>query len=164
METSSTGLQLLADVLVAFNAHDVPGVLAHCSPDHQGLDVTRGCCIRGHESIGQALRHLLASFPDARLIGHPVAVQSDRMVLYWTITGTHKEVALHIPPTHRQVTFSGLSMLRMDGNRLTHSLHLWDMAGMLRAMQLLPDLPGVAPDVRSTALLAGFFLPFTLNA
>ena len=47
---------------------------------------------------------------------------------------------MHIPPTGRRVTVRGVTLLTIDGDSVRRSESLWDVAGLLRAIGLLPEL------------------------
>ena len=59
----------------------------------------------------------------------------------WVLSGTHKGTFLGIPATQREVEVCGFSHLEFAGGTLHRAMHLWDMAGLLRRLRLLPDLP-----------------------
>jgi hypothetical protein len=64
----------------------------------------------------------------------------DHIALFWIATGTHRGPLMHIPPTRRPFEIRGVSLLRIDADKITEILSLWDVAGLLRAVGLLPDL------------------------
>jgi hypothetical protein len=47
---------------------------------------------------------------------------------------------MKIPATGRKVVVQGMSMLTLRDGKITRGLHVWDVAGLLRAMGLLPVL------------------------
>ena len=138
MPKLSTGL--IAELLEAWNAHDVEGVAALHAPDYEGVDVGEATPQHGPEGIRQSLARYLLAFPDLHLtIEEPVAA-GDRVVLTWTARGTHRGTLMHIPATGRGVVVRGVSLLTISGGRVTRGLYIWDVAGLLRSLGLLPDL------------------------
>ena len=47
---------------------------------------------------------------------------------------------MNIPPTGRKVAVQGVSILTVEEHRITRGVYEWDVAGLLRAIGLLPDL------------------------
>jgi hypothetical protein len=47
---------------------------------------------------------------------------------------------MNIPPTGRSVEIRGVSMLTIKDNQVQRGLYIWDVAGLLRALGLLPEL------------------------
>jgi predicted ester cyclase len=68
--------------------------------------------------------------------------QRDCAAVFWQASGTHAGKVMNIPPTGRRVEMRGVSWLKMAGGKIVQGEQLWDVAGMLRAIGLLPDLTG----------------------
>jgi hypothetical protein len=47
---------------------------------------------------------------------------------------------MNIPATGRPVTVRGVSVCHVEGGRIVRAMHIWDVAGLLRAIGLLPEL------------------------
>jgi hypothetical protein len=47
---------------------------------------------------------------------------------------------MNIPATGRRVEVRGASFLTIEAGKVTRATMLWDVAGMLRGIGLLPDL------------------------
>ena len=47
---------------------------------------------------------------------------------------------MHIPPTGRKIAVRGISVLTIENEKITSGLYVWDAAGLLRAIGLLPEL------------------------
>jgi steroid delta-isomerase-like uncharacterized protein len=124
----------------AWNAHDAARVMALYADGYEGRDVGLAGIQRGPEGVRAALDRYLAAFPDFRLLPDDLVAQDDRIAVIWTAEGTHRGPLLHIPPTGRSVKVRGCSYLIVRGDRIVRGLHLWDVAGLLRALGLLPEL------------------------
>jgi predicted ester cyclase len=83
-------------------------------------------------------------FPDLHFELHETIAQGDKLVIVWTVRGTHKGRVMNIPPTGVKVEARGISVLTIQNGKITRSLRVWDVAGMLRHIGLLPDLPTLA--------------------
>ena len=62
----------------------------------------------------------------------------------WTARGTRRGPLLNIPATGRQVEVRGVSVLTYRERKLFRALYLWDLAGLLRDIGLLPSLSASA--------------------
>ena len=47
---------------------------------------------------------------------------------------------MNIPPTGKKIAVKGVSILTIHEGRIVRGLYVWDVAGMLRDLGLLPDL------------------------
>ena len=141
MEITNPAL-LVHTLLAAVNAHDPDGVAQLHAADYEGLDVSRALRFQGRDGARAALDEWFQAFPDLRMSTREVCVQSGQTAFFWTTAGTHEGVFLAVPPTGRRVEVCGVSLLMVQHGKITRGLHLWDMAGLLRSMKLLPDLPG----------------------
>jgi hypothetical protein len=47
---------------------------------------------------------------------------------------------MNIPPTGRQVQVRGVSIIEVKDGLIVRGQYIWDLAGMLRHMGLLPEL------------------------
>ena len=54
--------------------------------------------------------------------------------------GTHEALFLNVPTTHQPVSVSGTGLFTVEDEQITHAVHLWDLAGLMRSAGLLPDL------------------------
>jgi steroid delta-isomerase-like uncharacterized protein len=113
--------------------------------DYCGVDITDHSRVNGPEGVVRQLERFCRAFPDLMFSNEETILENDRVALYWTAHGTHQGTLLNIPPTGRHVQVNGVSMLRLANGKITHSVHLWDLAGLLRELGLLPELEARAP-------------------
>ncbi len=83
------------------------------------------------------VRHY-AAIPDAHVRVDRMVAEADTVVVVWTSSGTHRGTLLGIPPTGKYVSFKGVSVLRYRGGLVIAGTRIWDMAGLLRQLGLLP--------------------------
>jgi steroid delta-isomerase-like uncharacterized protein len=133
-------LPVVDEMLAAWNAHDLDRVMGFYAPDYEGLDVGEPDAQRGLPAVRASVDHYLRAFPDLSVTCEETIVEGDRIVVRWRACGSHRGQLLHIPPTGRVVTVRGVSLLTMRGDKLQRGEHVWDVAGLLRAVGLLPDL------------------------
>jgi predicted ester cyclase len=58
----------------------------------------------------------------------------------WNVRGTHQGTLMNIPPTGRQISVRGVSLLTIENAKVRRATYIWDVAGLLRAVGLLPEL------------------------
>jgi len=133
--------KLFAHQLVqAWNAHDLERILVFYALDYEESDVTRIAPLRGHEALRQAFQRSFDAFPDAYIEVDELIVESDHISVGWTARGTHLGRFMKIPPTGRTVATCGVSIFVIHKEKVFRGRHIWDLAGLLRNVGLLPDL------------------------
>jgi steroid delta-isomerase-like uncharacterized protein len=126
--------------IAAWNAHDVHAVANHYAPNYEEIDVSRTEPVRGAESVRRTLAYYLRAFPDLKITLDDRLIDGERAALYWTWTGTHRGTFMHIPPTGHQVKVRGASLIVLENGKIRRGLRIWDLAGLLRDLKLLPEL------------------------
>jgi len=132
--------QLVTDLLAALNAHDVERAAALYAPDYEEVDVAQAAVPVGSDGIQRTLAYYLHAFPDLQLTLEDLIMEGNRAVLVWTLHGTHRGTFMHIPPTGRSIAVRGTSLLTIADGKIRRGLRIWDVAGLLRAIGLLPEL------------------------
>ena len=64
-----------------------------------------------------------------------------QVAVFWRMSAVHEGPFLQIPPTHQSVEIHGTGLFIVRDEQITRGVHLWDLAGLLRAVNLPPDLP-----------------------
>jgi len=132
--------QFVDDLMQAWNDHDMLRVMSFYAPDHEEIDVGQSEPEIGTRSVRLKMALYLRAFPDMHMTLDDLLVESNRAALFWTLRGTHRGVFLRIPPTRRVVNVSGTSLIKVDAGQVCRTTRIWDMAGMLRCIGLLPEL------------------------
>lgn len=137
---SNNAMKIVSDLMEAWNSHDVERVAAFYAADYEGVDVSQAEPQRGLAGVRQMVTRYWQAFPDLQFSSDQIVIQDDRAVLVWTARGTHRGRLMNIPPTERKIQVHGVSVLTLNETHVTHGLYIWDVAGLLRAIGLLPDL------------------------
>jgi steroid delta-isomerase-like uncharacterized protein len=136
-----TNLATFADVITqAWNSHDIEKVLGFYSPNYVGEDVGQAFLLRGQEGVRAMLENYWQAFPDLEFIVTDTVIQDSRMAIVWMAEGTHQGTIMNIPPTGHRVEVRGVSVIDVEDGRVVRAQYVWDQAGMLRHMGLLPAL------------------------
>ena len=124
----------------AWNLRDPVRVAALCAPDYEGENVGEAAPHHGPEGMAASVAMYLAAFPDLHFSVDDAVIQGDRVVQVWRARATHRGTLMNIPATGRTVTVRGASLLTYRGDKLYRATYIWDVAGLLREIGLLPEL------------------------
>jgi predicted ester cyclase len=94
----------------------------------------------GHEGVSDWLRENWKSFPDLTVTDYSTVAQGDIVAARWTARGTSKGTFLMLPPTSQVVEYTGVSMYRLEGNKISEIWETRNTVGILR--QLNPEIGG----------------------
>lgn len=131
--------RLVTELMEAWNAHDVERTITFYAPEYEGVDVALAHPQRGPVAVGQNLMRYIRAFPDLHFTTETI-IQRNRVALIWTAYGTHQGVLMRIPPSGRCIEVRGTSILTFQQSKIIHGLYIWDLAGLLRTIGLLPEL------------------------
>ncbi len=131
---------LSEELIKAWNSHDFAQVEPFYSPDYQGFDVAQAKPQSGIEGIKAGLTGYWKAFPDLHFTLKESVCERDQICLFWIATGTHRGPILNIPATGHSVNIQGVALHRMRDGKIVHCHYIWDTAGLLRNLGLLPAL------------------------
>jgi steroid delta-isomerase-like uncharacterized protein len=124
----------------AWNSHNIEKVMRFYSPDYVGDDVGQASLLHGHEGLRAMLENYWRAFPDLRFKVVGTLIEGDRVAIIWVGQGTHEGTIMNIPPTGHRVEVRGVSIINVEDGLVVRGQYIWDLAGMLRHMGLLPEL------------------------
>lgn len=125
----------------ALNAHDVDRAVDQLDQSYRGVDATRSALTVGRDAAEREMRAGLTAFPGLTVSVEQCIAESSRVAVFWALDAVHEGFFLDIPPTQKTVSVSGMGLFTVRDGRIVQAVHLWDLAGFLRGIQLLPDLP-----------------------
>ncbi|HEY4688169.1 MAG TPA: ester cyclase [Anaerolineae bacterium] len=132
--------QFITEFIAAWNAHDIDRVTSCYCPEYEEEDVAQPTPASGRDDLRRRVAYYLRAFPDLRVSLDDVVVEGNRIVLFWTWHGTHQATFMRIPPTGRTVAVRGTSLIHLEDGKIRRALRVWDLAGLLRGIGLLPEL------------------------
>ena len=107
-----------------------------CAPDYEATIGGNPPTNRaGHEAFA---RGFYAGFPDAMHDIEEVFATDHQVAVRFVIHGTHTGNFFGIPPTGRPVTTAANVLMRVSEGRVTKLVALFDEAGLLRQIGVLP--------------------------
>jgi steroid delta-isomerase-like uncharacterized protein len=138
---SPTALTVVRQLVKVLNVKDMDAAQQLHSEDYSGFDTTHSTPTVGPLEARAVYARAAAAFPDFHLRIVDLITDRRRVSAHWIFEGTHLGSLLHIPATQRHVSFEGYTMLTVEAAGIQSSHTLWDMAGLLRQLGLLPALP-----------------------
>lgn len=95
----------------------------------------------GLEGHHQTIAMLRNAFPDGTNTLEDVIVEGDMIADRHTFRGTHKGEFFGIPPTGKQVTFTGIEITRIANGKIVETWHQEDLVGVMQQLGVIPT-PG----------------------
>ena len=124
----------------AFNAGRVEVFDEICSPDVVTHDPAETEDLRGIEAHKQRCLTYRTAMPDLHMDLDDVFASGDRVVARWHVHGTNDGELMGMPPTHRTVDITGMSIDRFDADgKLCETWDQWDNAGFMTQLGLAPE-------------------------
>ena len=81
---------------------------------------------------------VLAAFDGPQLVFHEVFGEDERLVIRFTMTGTHRGEFLGVPPTGRPIALEGITILHFENGRCVERWSSTDMLGLLVQLGAVP--------------------------
>jgi len=91
--------------------------------------------IKGPEGFYPFFDRMRATFSDIHVSFHDAIAEGDRVVLRWSVLMRHTGDGLGVPPTEKVVTTTGISVLRIAGDKFIEGWQNWDMLGLMHQIQ-----------------------------
>jgi len=98
--------------------------------------------LRGRDGIRGLWDVFLAGFPDLHSSVQDIISQGDKVVLRWTIDGTHTGDFLGVAPSGNKVTLNVTEIFRVENGQLMEAWDQWDRLGLMQQIGgEWPDAP-----------------------
>ena len=111
------------------------------APDVVVYHPTRPTPLRGVEAIKQGSAGLRAAFPDFVGTNDDVFGENDRVVVRWTLRGTHKGSFMGIAPTGKSFVLPGISIYRFAGGKIVEAWYGVNMLDLFQQLGVTPPSP-----------------------
>ena len=111
------------------------------SPSHALNDSRMVGSAVGPDAYKRAVTQYIAAFPDLRFSIEDMVCEKDKVVVSWTITGTHKREFRGIPATNKKVSFDGITINYVSDGKIMDSLVSMDYFGLMQQLGAITE-PG----------------------
>lgn len=89
---------------------------------------------RGPDALKRLVKYYTDAFPDTHFTVDEMISEGDRVVARWTVTGTQRGQLGDIPATNRQVTVTGVEIVRISNGKVQEARTTWDALGLMRQL------------------------------
>src|SRR5215210_543024 len=93
------------------------------------------------EAARQEASDFRRGFPDVVSTIEDLIAEGDKVAARWRARATHRGEYVGIPPTGKEVEFTGISVYRIEGGRIAESWTVEDELGLMRQIGAVPE-PG----------------------
>ena len=97
--------------------------------------------IRGIEAAKQLNAVYRNAFPDFVTSVEQMVAEGDKVVVRWSVHGTHTGDFQGIPPTGKHGMASGIDIVRIEGGQIVEDWGVFDSLGLLQQLGAVPP-PG----------------------
>ena len=94
----------------------------------------------GPEAYKRQISLLLAGYPDLHWTIEDTIAEKDKVVVCWTISGTHKGDYMGVPATNKKVSVDGITIHHVAGGKIMDSYSNWNIFGMMQQLGVIPAL------------------------
>jgi predicted ester cyclase len=93
------------------------------------------------EAAKQEAADFRRGFPDVVSTIEDLIAEGDKVAARWRARATHRGEYVGVPATGREVEFTGISVYRIEGDRIAESWTVEDELGLMRQIGAVPE-PG----------------------
>ena len=93
------------------------------------------------EDARQEAAAVRRGFPDLESTIEDLIAEGDKMVARWRSRATHQGEYMDIPPSSKEVEFTGISVYRVEGDKIAESWTVEDQFGLIQQIGAIPE-PG----------------------
>jgi predicted ester cyclase len=108
-------------------------------PEYKFHLTTQPSPIEGPEGYRQFLAGFVAAFPDVHFSFADTIIEGNKVVVRWTLQGTHKGKYVDIAPTGKQITMTGININHFNSEGLmVEGWQYGDELGFLQQLGVIP--------------------------
>jgi steroid delta-isomerase-like uncharacterized protein len=89
-----------------------------------------GADIPGREGLRQLMGAVRKAFPDFHCTIHDIIAAGDKVVVRFTMTGTHQGEYSGMAPTGKEISVGGITIGRIAGGKLVETWERYDTLGL----------------------------------
>lgn len=127
-------------IIDAWNSRTDEEIVSFYSPAYVVEDITAGRIREGWEGLKQWTQSVFTAFPNLKYTLITDIEQDNKLVLHWLAKGNHQGPLMKIPATGKNVFIHGMSVLHLENGKVIRGQVMWDLAGVLRQIGLLPEI------------------------
>jgi predicted ester cyclase len=90
--------------------------------------------------------------PDWRMSLDELIAENDRVMARWTFHGKHQGEFAGLPPTNKQVTYSGINIFRIADSKIAEIWDIFDRLWMWQQLGVFPETKDAIARVKEVML------------
>jgi steroid delta-isomerase-like uncharacterized protein len=94
----------------------------------------------GPEAYKRVVALFVAGFPDLCFTIEDMVTEQDKVVVCWTLSGTHKGEYMGIPATNKKISVDGITIHHIAHGRIMDSYAIRDVWGMMQQLGVIDAL------------------------
>jgi steroid delta-isomerase-like uncharacterized protein len=114
------------------------------APDYSNYDPAGPMPESGREGLKKHVTAYRAALPDLTFTVEDIMADANKVIVRWTARGTQKGPLLGIPPTGKETTVSGTSVIRIARGKVAEQWVIWDTLGMMQQLGVISPLSHTA--------------------
>jgi predicted ester cyclase len=87
------------------------------------------------EGVERFLRQFLISFPDLQHTVERMIAEGDWVAVDFSSRGTHAGQWMEFAPTGKSIHYTGITLARISGDKITEHQTWWDKAGLIEQVK-----------------------------
>ena len=100
----------------------------------------------GPEGLKGVVSIFRSAIPDLKMVVEDMIAEGDKVVLRYTLEGTHEGELFGIPPTGKQLSVKGIAVERVSDGKIREHWRVTDELGMMQQLGVIPE-PGHQEEV-----------------
>jgi steroid delta-isomerase-like uncharacterized protein len=130
---TETAKTLVRQVVEDWHRGDVDALDEHLAPGYVNRDPNNPD-VTDLASYKRWVTAALSAFPDLRITIEDLIAEGDRVAKLWSFEGTHRGEFLGIPPSGQRTTWSGITIYRIEGDKVAECVWRTDALGLLQQL------------------------------
>lgn len=144
-ETGSSNNQVEGNIKMYTNVWDeilnkgnIDMIDTHFASNYVNKTVTS--TVNGQAEAKEFFGAFLTGFSDIKFVVDEIFGVDDRLVKRWTFSGTHTGEFSGIPATGERITVKGVSIARIENDKIVEELDYMDDLGFLQQLGAIPQM------------------------
>ena len=108
------------------------------APEYVRHDLAGGPDAHGPDGVKRLIAGLRTAFPDIKTTIEDIFADGEKVVVRFSVRGTHSGPFMGIAPTGREAIWCGVNIYRVSGGRIRETWQLADGLGILRQLGAAP--------------------------
>jgi len=134
--STETAKELVRQVVEDWHRADLDALDEHLDPSYVNHDPGNPD-VTDRESYKRWAAATWAAFPDMRITIEDLIAEGDRVAKVWSLVATHTGDFGGIAPTGQRITWSGVTVYRVSGDKVIECTWQTDALGLLRQLGAL---------------------------